>query len=203
VAAFQRSVTLAGGIIAIIVAAGLPQLETFLIWRKRDSILLDEANQRLSDLQPGPQTMGPLAAPQADRPHAKLEFTCDRRLGWARMSVTNTGSGALFSATVQPYGLTAGAVEGRQIAAKWELGGAAHQRLARGETRVLRLASVMEVAPGVRAWVLHRADGEDIRGVERTEFLDVTLVADPISTNRVAYSSCFRPTASRRWRESA
>jgi hypothetical protein len=173
------SASLMGAIIAIIVAAGLPQLESFLIWRERDSILLDEANQRLAELQADAPTPVTVAVPQAETPHAELEFICDRKLGWARLRVTNTGAGALFSATIQPHGLTAGAVEGRQIAAKWELGDAAQQRLARGETRVLRLASVMEVAPGVRGWVLHRDEGEDIRGVERTEFLDVMLVADP------------------------
>lgn len=174
--------SLIAGITAVLVAVGAPQVETLIIWLRRHKIRLDEASEKLAQAESqGTPTPVPGPAPATivpDRPHAEVTFICDRT-GWARLRVTNTGAGATFSATIQLFGLTAGVVEGRQVFAKWELGDGPHQRLARGETRVLRLATVTEIAPGVRAWAVHRANGEDMKSVELVELVDLTLVADP------------------------
>lgn len=65
-----------------------------------------------------------------------------------------------------------------EIYGQWELGSAPHQHLAHSETRVVRIASVTQIAPGVRAWAVHRAGGGDIRGVDLVEIMDVTVVAN-------------------------
>ena len=119
-----------------------------------------------------------LLARPANQPEAELEFVCGKP-GVARLRVTNTGRGAVFSATIQTYGLTAGAVEGRLVPAQWEETPGPTQRIARNDTRVLRLASLEPIAKGVFAWKVHRSDGESFTGVDRNEVLDVTLVADP------------------------
>jgi hypothetical protein len=169
---------------ALIGAVILPQLET-LYWRiRRRGILLDERERKLAEREAAPLSPPPAAPPHAapatavDQPRAEVTLECDAT-GWARLRVTNTGAGADFSATIQLYGFTAGAVEGRQIYARWELGDGAQRRLAAGETRTLRLASITQIAAGVRAWTVHRADGEDIKGVELAEFMEVQLVANP------------------------
>jgi hypothetical protein len=159
---------------AVLVAVVGPQVETAIIWLRRHKIRLDE-------LQANPPVPAPVAAPPTpvvNRPKAEVDFECDNT-GWARLRIRNAGAGGTFTVTLQLHGLTAGAVEGRQVFARWELGDGPHQRLGRGETRVVRLATMAQIAPGVRAWAVHRADGDDIKGVELVELLEVTVVSDP------------------------
>ena len=168
---------------ALIGAVMLPQFET-VFWRiRRRGILLDERERRLTEREtaPPPQAVvasPPPAAAAVDRPKAEVTFDCDNT-GWARLRIRNAGAGGTFTVTLQLHGLTAGGVEGRQVYARWELGDGAHQRLGRGETRVIRLATTRQLAPGVRAWAVHRADADDIKGVELVELMEVTIVADP------------------------
>jgi hypothetical protein len=159
---------------AVLVAIVLPQVETWWIWRKRHRIRLEELMERPA---PSPTVTPAIAAPP-DRPKAEVTFDCDQT-GWARLRVRNTGAGADLAATIQLYGLTAGVVEGKQMYAQWELGDEAKQWLAAGETRTLRLASIWQIMPGLRAWAVHRTGGDDIRGVNLVEFMDVRLVAVP------------------------
>jgi hypothetical protein len=160
-------------------AVGLPLLET-VVWRlRRNKILLEDAQDELRRARSAPRVAQAPTRPAPDRPVASLAFVCDQT-GWARLRVTNNGTGATFSATVQTYGLTAGAVEGRLVPAKWEEVDTPTQRIARGDTRVLRLASVeARQVPTIRNWVIHRAGGADVRGTEDTEIVDVTLTAEP------------------------
>jgi hypothetical protein len=111
-------------------------------------------------------------------PIARLSFSCDQT-GWARLKVTNEGAGALFWATIQTYGLTAGAVEGRQVYARWEEVDGSRQFIGRGDTKVLRLATVTQRQIYSKSWNIHRADEDHIPGVEKEEIIDVVLVAEP------------------------
>nr|QIQ10796.1 hypothetical protein GLBDPPGF_00002 [uncultured bacterium] len=170
-------------LVAVVVAAILTNGETWLIWRKRHATRLAEANRRIAELESAPTPPAPPTSVVVG-PKAEVTFDCDRT-GWARLRVTNTGTGATFSAIIQPYQLLAGAVQGRQVYAKWELGEGPLQRLAAGETRTIRLASVREIGRALEArerllaWTLHRADGDDINGIEDREYVEVRLVADP------------------------
>jgi hypothetical protein len=176
---------IAFGVAGVSVAAAvlLPQAETVFWLVRRNTILLDERDARIAELESARPVSGwsqsSMVAAPLEKPHAAIEFICDGPLGWPRLRVTNSGAGALFSATIQLYGTTAAAVQYRRIPAKWEMGDTAQQRIAHGETRSLWLASVGQIAPGVRGWLVHRSDGDDIKGVELTEMLDVTLTADP------------------------
>jgi hypothetical protein len=84
----------------------------------------------------------------ADKPRAILRFTCDKT-GWARLYVTNKGGGAMFTATIQTQGFTAGQVEGKPI------------------TWIINRANDMLWSGMVQTML-----GED-------DYVDVTIVADP------------------------
>jgi hypothetical protein len=163
-------------LIAVTVALLLPQIETWWIWILRHRIRLDERDAELASLK---AAAAPPSPPPLDKPLASPVLIADRT-GWARLRITNTGAGATFSATSQAYGLTAGAVDGRRVAAKWEEVHGPTQRIGRGDTRVLRLATLTNLgAPKVFDWKLHRSDGPDIGGVDTEDLIDVTVVAEP------------------------
>lgn len=166
-------------VIAVAGALVLPTLEASFWLARRRSILLDEREKRLDERETAPlATLPDSVANSPDRPRAEVTFDCDQT-GWARLRTTNAGAGANFSATIQLFGITAGAVEGMQITGKWDLVDGPVQRIAHADTRVMRLASVIEIARGVRAWAIHRAGGADIRSVNLVEFMEVRLVAEP------------------------
>ena len=167
-------------LIAIIVAVGAPWVETWNIWRRRHKIRLEEREAELASLKAASEPVTAAASPaQSDRPLASPVLIADRT-GWARLRITNSGAGATFSATIQAYGLTAGAVEGRRVAAKWEEVDGPRQRIGRSDTRVLRLATLTNLgAHNVNGWKLHRSDGPDIGGVDAEDTIDVTIVAEP------------------------
>jgi hypothetical protein len=159
-----------------LVAVLLPQLETWSIWRRRDKIRLDEREAELASLK---AAAAPLSRPALDKPVAVPILVSDRT-GWARLRIHNQGAGGIFSATIQAYDLTAGAVEGRRVAAKWEEVEGPTQRIGRADMRVLRLATLMNLgAPGVNGWKIHRADGPDFGGVDAEDVIDITVVAEP------------------------
>lgn len=164
-------------LIAVTVAVLLPQVETWSIWIRRHKTRLEERDAELAGLKTAAAPASP--PPASDKPLAAPVLVADRT-GWARLRITNKGAGAMFSASYQAYGLTAGAVEGRRVAAKWEEVDGPTQRIGRGDTRVLRLATLTNLgAPSVFGWKLHRSDGPDIGGVEAEDVIDVTVVAEP------------------------
>lgn len=167
--------SLIAAIIAVAVAIVPSQIETWLIWRKRHKVRLEDAKEKIATLE---ATSVP-TAPPSDKPLASPVLVANKT-GWARLRITNKGAGAVFSATVQPYGLTAGAVQGRLVPAQWQEVDSPTQRIARDDTRVLMLASLTNLGvEGVNGWKIHRADGPDIGGVDAEDVLDVTVVADP------------------------
>ena len=168
-------------LIAVLVALAGPRIETALVWLRRHKIRLEERDAEIAALKAGSAAPDPHAAAlaQSDKPLASPVLVADRT-GWARLRITNQGSGAIFRATVQTYNLTAGAVEGRRVAAKWEEVEGSTQRIGRADTRVLRLATLTNLgAPSVFGWRIHRADGPDFGGVDPEEVLDLTVVAEP------------------------
>jgi hypothetical protein len=164
-------------LIAVTVAILLPQVETWSIWRRRHKIRLDERDAELASLKAA--AAPPSQSPALDKSLAAPVLVADRT-GWARLRITNKGAGAMFSASYQAYGLTAGAVEGRRVAAKWEEVDGPTQRIGRGDTKVLRLATLTNLgAANIFGWKLHRSDGPDIGGVDAQDVIDVTVVAEP------------------------
>lgn len=146
---------LIAALIAVIVAVGAPWVETWTIWRRRHKIRLEEREAELASLKAAASLPFPFAL---DKPLAALILVANRA-GWVRLRITNKGAGATFSATFQAYGLTAGAVEGRRVAAKWEEVAGSTQHIGRSDTRALRLATLTNLsAPSVNGWKLHRSD---------------------------------------------
>jgi hypothetical protein len=83
----------------------------------------------------------------------------------------------LFSATYQTHGITAGHVQGRLVAAKWQELDTPQQRISQGDRRVLLIATAHRHP--MSGWTFHRSDGDDWSGIEEDETVDVTLVSDP------------------------
>ena len=162
---------------AVVTGLGLPLLETAYWLVRREGVLLDMRDAEIAELKAA--TPPPSPPPLLEKPLAAPTLVADRT-GWARLRITNQGAGAIFSATVQTYNLTAGAVEGRRVAAKWEEVEGATQRIGRADTRVLRLATLTNLgAPNVFGWKIHRADGSNFGGVDPEDVIDITVVAEP------------------------
>lgn len=126
-------------------------------------------------------------------PRETITLTIDSSGGIVRLRITNNEAAAVFAATIQTYGFRAGHVEGRLISAMWDEVETPTQRIARGDTRALRLATLEQSRDRFTQWRVHRShdnqipshvDGLPSGNLDKPEWgddevLDVIITADP------------------------